>query len=328
MTKEFCSVQIERKPLLAILGPTASGKSALAVQTARILGGEIVNCDSMQIHRLLNVGTAKPTTQQQGQVPHHLYDIIDPAEFFSAGQYMVQARRVCQEIAGRGRVPIVVGGTGLYLRVLLEGIFPGPGRVENVRDRLHKIARQKGTDYLHRLLRRRDPEAFCRIHPSDEKRIVRAFEIYLTTGKRITDLQARKKSLRGFSILKIGLDLPRSTLCDKINCRVLEMFRSGLIEETRELLARGYRTDSKGFEALGYRHTIAFLEGDLSREMAIELTQRDTRRYAKRQMTWFRKEAEVHWIPSPGEAAAALGDVLRLVQDHWGMGPQVLRSPS
>ena len=316
MTKQSCSVQIEQKPLLAILGPTASGKSALALQTSQILGGEIVNCDSMQVHRLLSVGTAKPTRQQQSQVPHHLYDIIDPAEFFSAGQYMVRARGVCQEIAGRGRVPVVVGGTGLYLRGLLEGIFPGPGRSANVRDRLREIARCRGANYLHQLLRKRDPEAFCRIQPGDEKRIVRALEVYWATGKPITDLQARKEPLRGFAILKIGLNLPRSTLCDRINGRILEMFSSGLIEETKELLARGYRPHSKGFEALGYRHAIAFLEGDLSREMAIGLTQRDTRRYAKRQMTWFRKEAEVHWIPGPGEDDAALEDVLRLVRDH------------
>ena len=308
---------VKVKRLLALVGPTASGKSDLAATIAQIFEGEIVNCDSMQMHRLLDIGTAKPSAELRGKVPHHLYDIIDPEEFFSAGKYMLEARKTCKEVCSRGRVPIVTGGTGLYLKVLLEGIFEGPGREVKIRDRLEKIAQRKGLKYLHNLLRKSDPKAFHRIQSTDHIRIFRALEIYLKTGNRISDLQGMKEPLVDFSILKIGLELSRSRLYDRINRRVLKMFRNGLVEETESLLNQGYNTDSKCFEALGYRHVISLIRGKISKEVAVEMTQRDTRRYAKRQMTWFRKDPQIHWIKGPGEGELVLKRALGIIGNFW-----------
>ena len=308
---------VEVKRLLALVGPTASGKSDLAVKIAQTFGGEIVNCDSMQMHRLLDIGTAKPSAELRGKVPHHLYDIIDPADFFSAGKYMLEARKICKEVCSRGRVPIVTGGTGLYLKVLLEGIFEGPGREMEIRDRLEKIAQRKGLKYLHNLLRKRDPKAFHRIQSTDRIRVFRALEIYLKTGNRISDLQDMKEPLEGFTILKIGLELSRSRLYDRIDRRVFKMFHDGLVEETESLLNQGYNADSKCFEALGYCHVISSILGKISKEVAVEMTQRDTRRYAKRQMTWFRKDPQIHWIKGPGEEEFALERALGIIGNFW-----------
>ena len=300
--------------LIGILGPTATGKSSLALRAASILNGEIVNCDSLQLHRLLNIGTAKPSVKERQQIPHHLYDILDPDQYFSAGMYMVRAREICKEIASRGKIPIVVGGTGLYFKVFLEGIFEGPGRSESIRDRLHEVARKKGKEYLYNLLRKKDTETAERIEAGDLVRIIRALEIYFTTGKRISNLQAKKVPLEGFNILRIGIKLPRSILYDRINRRVAKMFDMGLVEETRNILGIGYSSDCKGFEALGYRQAMAVLKGELALDVAVELTQRDTRRYAKRQMTWFRRQPEIDWIVGPGDDQLALDRLLQLVR--------------
>jgi tRNA dimethylallyltransferase len=309
----------QAKLLVAIIGPTSSGKSRLAFAAAQVLDGEIVNCDSMQMYRMLEIGTAKPTPQQRAEIPHHLYDLLDPQEYFGAGRYMVEARKVCREISDRGKTPFVVGGTGLYLKALLEGVFEGPGRSQEIRERLQRIGEQKGLDYLYRLLARKDPAAAERIEPADEVRIVRSLEIYMLTGQPISQLQPQRDPLKSLSVLKVGLRLPRPILYDRINRRVSRMFQSGLLDEVRQLLAEGYRPDCKGFEALGYRHAVAVLDGDLSQEEAIEKTQTETRRYAKRQMTWFRQEKEVHWIEGPGEEASPLESLLKLVEEHHGI---------
>ena len=298
--------------LVAVVGPTASGKSALALRAAEILGGEIVNCDAMQVYCGLDIGTAKPSEQERKRIPHHLYDLIGPAALYSAGRYVVDARRVCSEIADRGGIPFVVGGTGLYLRVLLEGIFHGPGRSDAMRERLGRIAKKKGVAYLHALLCRKDPAAGGRIQARDQRRIMRALEIYFSTGSPISQLQDQRKPLEGFSVLKLGLNLPRDVLYGRINGRVARMFDEGLTEEVKRLLDEGYRDDCKAFEALGYRHVLSALRGGLSQPEAIELTCRDTRRYAKRQMTWFRKEPQIRWIDSPGESRQALDQLLTL----------------
>jgi len=299
---------------VALLGPTASGKSHLALAAAKALDGEVVNCDSMQMFRHLQIGTAKPTRAQRSEVPHHLYDLIDPDDYYSAGLYMQDARRICREIAGRGKISFVVGGTGLYLRALLEGVFDGPGRSEKLRERLNKVGHRKGLEFLHRWLEKRDPEAAGRIQSQDQIRIIRTLEVYLLTGKPISELQVRRERLENLSILKIGLNLPREKLYDRIDRRVVEMFRSGLVEEVRQLLDRGYGPGCKGFDALGYRHVMDILQGGLSREEAIARMQMDTRRYAKRQMTWFRREKEVHWIDLPGEDPAVLEQLITLMQ--------------
>jgi len=299
---------------VAVVGPTASGKSALALRAAEILGGEIVNCDAIQLYRGLDVGTAKPSLEERKRLPHHLYDLIGPAEPYSAGRYMVDARCVCSQIADRGGIPFVVGGTGLYLRVLLEGIFRGPGRSEVIRERLNRIAERKGVEYLHALLSLKDPAAGQRIQARDQLRIVRALEIYFSTGSRISQLQVRQQPLKGLAVLKLGLNLPRDILYGRINRRVARMFDEGFTEEVERLLDEGYRDDCKAFEALGYRYVLRVLRGELSQLEAIELTCRDTRRYAKRQMTWFRKEPQIRWIDFPGESPQALEQLLALAE--------------
>ncbi|MEE8349288.1 MAG: tRNA (adenosine(37)-N6)-dimethylallyltransferase MiaA [Acidobacteriota bacterium] len=306
--------------LVALLGPTATGKSRLALAAAAALDGEIINCDSMQMYRHLQIGTTKPTPEQRMLAPHHLYDLVDPDEYFGAGRYMKEARRVCREIASRGKISIVVGGTGLYLRALLEGVFEGPGRSEEIRERLKRVEQRRGLGYLYAWIEEKDPGAARKIQPQDRIRIIRTLEIYLLTGKPISELQAHREPLKNLSILKIGINLPREVLYDRINRRVNEMFRSGLVEEVQQLLDRGYGPECKGFQALGYRHAMETVRGGLSREEAIARIQMDTRRYAKRQMTWFRQEKEVHWLTVPGEDPTALDQLTRLVHEHRDAG--------
>lgn len=305
----------EEPLLLAIVGPTASGKSHLAVQAALHLQGEIVNCDSMQMIRHLDLGTAKPSLEERRKVPHHLYDVIEPDEYYSAGRYMKEGRRLCHEIAARGKVPVVVGGTGLYLRSLLEGLFEGPGPSPTLRRRLQRIAERKGTPYLHRWLERKDPAGAAEIAPGDRIRLVRALEVYYLTGQPISRLQARRQPLEGFRVLKVGLGLPRPELYGRINRRVEQMFEQGLLEEVRGLLDRGYSPECKGFEALGYRQAVAVLRGEMDLQEAIRQTQQESRRYAKRQLTWFRREKQIRWLDRAGEDPAALQTLLAWVEE-------------
>jgi tRNA dimethylallyltransferase len=287
--------------LLGILGPTGSGKTSLAIRLARVVSGEIVNCDSMQMIQGMEIGTAKPTLAQRQGIAHHLFDRIKPDEFYSAGQYMEEARQVCREIGLRHNTPIVVGGTGLYFRALLEGVFQGPGRSNALRDRLQRIALVRGCDHLHRILARVDPKTASRLSCQDQVRVVRALEVFFLSGRPISRWKVRRKRLQGFEIVKLGIVLSREILYDRINRRVREMFRAGLVDEVQRLLDEGLRPDSKGFEAIGYRTVVRFLKDEIDLETAMELMSRDTRRYAKRQMTWFRKEEGIHWIDCPGE---------------------------
>jgi tRNA dimethylallyltransferase len=308
--------------LIAVLGPTASGKSGLALELAPHVGGEIVNCDSLQMMRYLRVGTAKPGPDEMSRVPHHLFDFLEPDQLYSAGDYVRDARRTCREIVGRGGTPLVVGGTGLYLRCLLEGIFEGPGRSEELRARLLRVGKLRGTATLHRMLRRRDPEAAAGIQPRDLVRIVRALEVVLQSGRPISRLRREGGApLAGFLVLKLGLNPSREELYDRINRRVRTMFEGGLLDEVRGLLTRGFPPSAKAFEALGYRYAVQVLNGTMSRDEAVELTQRDTRRYAKRQMTWFRRERRVHWFPRTGDAPGAREEALKWLRREvaaWG----------
>ncbi len=305
-----------RLPLLiVILGPTASGKSTLALQVAPVIDGEIINGDSMQMVRHLEIGTAKPSLEDRRRVPHHLFDLVEPDEYFSAGAYMREARKVCRAVASRGHTPLVVGGTGLYLRVLVDGIFSGPGRSEDIRSRLDRIVRRRGSAVLHRILSRHDPSAAAAIQPEDRVRIVRALEVLLLTGREMSSLQKATEPLRGFQILKVGLNVPRSELYGRINSRVSRMFAEGLVEEVEHLLELGYAPSAKAFEALGYRYAVGVLRGELSVDRAIELTQRDTRRYAKRQLTWFRREMDVRWFDVAGEDPSARDQLMRLLDE-------------
>jgi len=285
---------------IVVLGPTASGKSELALHIAQTLTGEIVNFDSVQVYRKFDLGSAKtPYSERQG-IPHHLIDIVEPDQLFTAGDFARTARSVVHEIAGRHRIPVLVGGTGFYLRALLEGLPPGPERNEELRMRLlEHESRRDGS--LHRILGRLDPRAAARIHPNDSKKVVRALELCIVRRQPASDLLTREKdSLRGFRVIKIGLDPPRPALFERINQRVGEMFERGLIQEVQSILSSGVPKSAKPFESLGYCQALAHLEGRLSMEEAIRLTRQATRQYAKRQMTWFRREPDVHWFQDFG----------------------------
>ena len=288
--------------LIVILGPTASGKTALSLALAERFAGEIVSCDSVSIYRDLVAGTAKPTKEERGRAPHHLLDLVAPDETFTAGDYARLARQALAEIAARGHLPIVAGGSGLYLRALLEGLFPGPQRSEELRRRLRRRVRQHGSEYLHRLLARLDRAAAAAIHPNDVPKLIRALEVCLLARQPMSELwQKGREPLRGFRVLRLGLNPERSLLYERINTRARRMFDEGLVEETRALLARYGATPPPVLSSLGYRQAAQLLSGELSRDEAIAAAQQGHRNYAKRQMTWFRREPEVCWIEGFGD---------------------------
>jgi tRNA dimethylallyltransferase len=292
-------------PLIAIVGPTASGKSRLGLRLAKARGGEIVSCDSLQIYRGLDIGSAKPTAEERRQVAHHLLDVADPDEDFSAADYARRAREAVRDIAARGRLPIVVGGTGLYLRALLLGLFEGPSRDERLRARLTRIAERFGDARLHRLLARLDPVAAARIEPRDRVRVVRAIEVFRVTG---TPLSQHHRTvpvpLVGFEARILGLDPPRETLREAVAERTRRMFERGLLQEAKRLLDRGLSPALRPLRAIGYRQAIAALRGDLSPQEAEDAIVTATLQYAKRQRTWFRHQTRASWFGS-GQAAEA-----------------------
>jgi tRNA dimethylallyltransferase len=289
--------------LVTVLGPTGSGKSALALDLAQRFGGEIVNCDSLQLYRGFDIGTAKTPPSERRGVPHHLFDVLEPQIGYSAGEYARQARGVIAEIASRGRLPVIVGGTGFYLRALLAGLPALPGRDEGLRARLlGKEQARAGS--LHRLLTRLEPAAAARIHPRDLQKLTRALEVRLLTGRSLP-APAQAQPLEGFCNIKIGLNPDRAVLHQRLDARAVEMFHSGLLEEVRTVLARGATGAEKPFEALGYRQALRHLRGELTLEEAIASTQVETRQYAKRQRTWFRRDPEIFWIAGLGDDPAA-----------------------
>ena len=287
--------------VIAILGPTGSGKSHLALSVAAEFAGEVVNCDSLQIYRYFDIGTAKLPAGQRHGIPHHLIDILDPDQLFTAGEYARTARGVLAEISGHGRLPVVVGGTGFYLRALLDGLFPGPARDQALRDRLAERERRRHGS-IHRLLGRFDPQAAQRIHPNDLPKLMRALEVCLLTRRPVTEIyQEGRDELRGYETLKIGLSPPRAQLNARLDQRAEHMFQTGLIEEVRGILTRGFTASAKPFESHGYRQAIQLLNGELNLAQAVYYAQRNTRRYAKRQMTWFRQEPRIEWFPGFGD---------------------------
>jgi tRNA dimethylallyltransferase len=294
--------KLNRLPLLVvILGPTASGKTSLALALARKFDAEIVNCDSVAMYRGFEIGTAKPTKSERAEVPHHLVDCVDPQDEVSAGKYARQARQIVREISARGRLPIVCGGTGLYLRALLEGLFAGPQRSEDLRDRLRKRANERGPGYLHRMLRRLDPASAGRIHTNDIPKVIRAIEVSLASRQPMTELwQQGRELLTGFRILRLGLNPEREALYTRINRRAEQMFERGLIAETEALLAK-YGPHAWPLSSLGYRQATQVLRGELDRESALKAAQQAHRNYAKRQMTWFRREPDVQWMAGFGD---------------------------
>ncbi|HYN04909.1 MAG TPA: tRNA (adenosine(37)-N6)-dimethylallyltransferase MiaA [Vicinamibacteria bacterium] len=294
-------------PLVAIVGPTASGKSALALRLARERSGEIVSCDSLQVYRGLDVGSAKATSAERAAIPHHLLDVADPGEVFSAADYARLARAALEGVRGRGRLPIVAGGTGLYLRALLVGLFEGPPRDEALRRRFEALADRFGDERLHRLLRRVDPAAAGRIGPRDRVRVVRALEVYRATGRPISEEQRRgSEPLRGYRTLVVGLDPGRAALRAAIEARTRQMLEQGLVDEVRGLLSRGTDPLARPLQAIGYRQALSVLRGEMTLEEAEGAIVTATLRFAKRQMTWFRHQEEVRWFAQAGEAREAV----------------------
>jgi tRNA dimethylallyltransferase len=296
---------------IALVGPTGIGKSAIAEDLAKVIDGEIVALDSMQIYRYLDIGTAKPTLAEQDGIPHHLISLVDPNEAFSATDYARLVHRVLKEIHSRGRLPVVVGGSGLYLRALRGEIFAGPREVKSIRTRLGQEAKYGGPEVLHARLARLDPLAADRIHPRDLFRLVRALEIIEVTGRRVTDLwEVHRRGLVRPASLLLGLHRERTDLYGRINDRVDRMIESGLIGEVKKLLAAGYSPHIKPFRSHNYRYIVAFLLGEKSLEEATKLTKQETRHYAKRQMTWFRRETDITWFDLMHVESSTVREVL------------------
>ena len=304
----------QRDPLLvAIVGPTGSGKTALSLAVAERFAGEIVNCDSVALYREFYIGTAKPSPPERARAPHHLFDVIEPTRVYNAGDYARDARAVLAQIRQREHLPIVVGGTGLYLRALLDGLFSGPPRSEELRERLKTRAAIRGSEYLHRMLQRLDPQAAGGIHANDRPKLIRALEVCLTSRTRMTDLwQQGRDPLRGFRLLRIGLDPERNALYARINQRAAAMFENGLVEETRGIVAR-FGDTAYPLGSLGYRQAVQVLRGEIDRKTAVWAAQQAHRNYAKRQLTWFRREPDVHWLKSFGDDPAIQQQGLELV---------------
>jgi tRNA dimethylallyltransferase len=286
------------RPLVAIVGPTASGKSELALRVAAAFSGEIVNCDALQLYRGLDIGTAKTPAAARRGIPHHLFDVLDPPTRFSAGDYARTAREIIAGISSRRHLPLVVGGSGFYLQGLMEGLPALPGRDDMLRERL-KRREQRRAGALHRLLRRLEPAAAARIHPRDVQKVTRALEIRMLT-RRPRPGPATAIRLQGFQLFQIGLAPERSLLAAAIAARTRQMFRGGLIEEVRGLLAQGLSGQEKPFESLGYKQALAHVRGQMSLEQAMAATEAETRQYAKRQQTWFRRDPRIEWFAGFG----------------------------
>ena len=305
-----------RPLVLAVLGPTATGKSALSLAIAEHHGGEVVNCDSTAVYRGFDIGTDKLPMADRRGIPHHLIDIVDPAGEYTAAQYARDASAAIRDIQARGRLPIVVGGTGFYFRALTRGLFPGPGRDADLRARLDAIAARRGVERLHRIVRRVDPESAARIQPRDQKRIVRALEVYFLTGRPLTAHFADTASpIPDMHVRAIGLTLPAAALATRVARRVDEQFARGLLDEMRALLEHGVPDHARPFGGLVYRQALEHLHGVRDEAATRALIVQENRRYAKRQLVWFRKEPGLAWFDGPGESAATQASVFEWLGD-------------
>ena len=300
------------KQFAAILGPTASGKSALGIALAERLGGEIINCDSTAVYRGLDIGTDKVAPEDQRGVPHHLIDIADPHETYTAARFAADAAAAVREISSRGRLPIVVGGTGFYYRALTRGLFPGPARNDDVRARLHAVAARRGPERLHRWLARVDPASALRIQPRDTKRMVRALEVYLLTGRPLTDhFEATEKPLPDFEPVAIALSPERTLIAGRVARRVDIQFERGIVREIEGLLAAGVPRTAHAFSGLVYRQVMEMLDGVRGEADTRALIVQENLRYARRQLIWFRKEPNLRWISATGERDETLTTALQ-----------------
>ena len=301
------------KPLIAILGPTATGKSALGIAIAQAHNGEIINCDSTAVYRGFDIGTDKVPFDQRGGIPHHLIDIANPTDEYTAAQFARDAAAAVQDIHARGKLPILVGGTGFYYRALTRGLFPGPGKDADLRARLERIARQKGVEQLHRMVSRVDPESGARIQPRDLKRLVRALEVYFQTGKPLTahfedTVSPLPPDVR---VGAIALRMPAAWLAERLAKRVDEQFEAGLIDEMRALLAAGVPPEARPFGGLVYRQAMDYLQGVRDEASTRALITQENRKYARRQLIWFRKEPNLTWFDGPGTNAEVQDSVIR-----------------
>jgi tRNA dimethylallyltransferase len=304
----------DRPKILVILGPTAAGKSELSIQIAKRIGGEIVNADSLQVYKYMDIGTAKPSRAERGDIPHHLIDIIDPSTEFNAGAYRKVAQEAIQELHKKGIRIILVGGTYLYVRVLLYGLIEGISANREIRDRLRRLKSDFGVSYIYEKLKSLDPGAAGRIHPNDYVRIERALEAYYITGTKMSELQ-EKHGFKGdeYEVLKIGIFEEREVLRKKIDQRVDRMIESGLVDEVRKLREMGFGRDLKPMQSIGYKHINQYVDGEIALDKAIELIKRDTKRLAKRQMTWLRRDKSICWYSIPED----LDRIMYRVEDFY-----------
>jgi len=297
--------------LVIICGPTGIGKTSVAIEIAAAENGEIIGADSMQIYRQMTIGTAKPTAAEQARVPHHMVDVVDPTEDFDAAKFAALAGRIISGLDSRGVLPVVAGGTGLYIKALTRGIFEIEAGDQQIRAKLKAAAEAKGMAALHRELEKVDPETASRVHPNDTYRVIRALEVHAATGSTMSRLQAEHAfAAEKYNCLKIGLTMDRDRLYERINRRVDMMIDEGLEAEVRGLLDRGLSPDLKAMQSIGYRHMAAFLQGQMDWDDMVATLKRDTRRYAKRQFTWFRADPEIQWF-EPHETEK----ILQLVRD-------------
>ncbi len=302
--------------VIVICGPTALGKTSIAINLAKTFNGEIIGADSMQIYRHMNIGTAKPTPDEQSRVPHHMIDIVDPDEPFDARQFAIIAHEKIMNLHARSITPFVVGGTGLYIKALVHGLFEAKPADSDVRMRLKQEAEIHGTGFLYKRLSKQDSETAKRIHPNDTYRIIRALEVYELTGKMISGLHREHRFTdKPFRVLKIGLHMDREIIYDRINRRVDVMIDAGLVNEVKGLLGMGYSADLKSMQSIGYRHMVDFIEGRSSWEEALRTLKRDTRRYAKRQLTWFKADSAIVW-KEPGQLKEIRRTIKKFLQVH------------
>ncbi len=305
--------------VVAVLGPTASGKSALALAVAARFGGEIINCDSTAVYRGFDIGTDKLADEERRGIPHHLIDVADPTEIYTAAQFARDAARIIREIQARGRLPILVGGTGFYYRALTRGLFPGPGGDDRLRSRLDEIANRRGTPFLHRMLQRVDPPSAVRILPGDRKRLIRALEVFFLTGRPLTAHFADTVSpIAGMRVIAIALRIESALTAERVARRVDQQFARGLLDEMRGLLESGLPETARPFGGLVYRQALEHLHGVRDEAATRELIARENRHYARRQLIWFRKEPDLEWFEGPGESPATIAAVERLLEDRLG----------
>jgi tRNA dimethylallyltransferase len=311
---------VSRPVLVGVVGPTASGKSALAVALARAFDGEIVSCDSTAVYRGLDIGTDKPSAAERAAVPHHLLDVAAPAEVYSAARFAQDAGRVIQDIARRGRLPIVAGGTGFYYRALVRGLFPGPARDVGLRARLDRVAARRGVEALHRWLARVDAASALRIQPRDQKRLVRALEVYLLTGRPLTQhFEATQSAVPGFAVHTLGVAVPRAVLRARVRARVDQQLARGVVQEVEQLVAAGVPETAHAFTGLVYRQILDLRRGIRGLAETRDLIIQENMRYARRQLIWFRKEPGVVWLEGGGESAGIQAEARMRVQRFLSM---------